>query len=166
MKTLLSAHPAESRGMYNFLATQGMEDPDVFQPAYAPEDFVSTAPHLAHLPIRNLMYSRFGQWLREKLPAHWVREDIGAIPLSLTALNLAFRVLQIIFGASLVLVPTGILFLGNLSVGACFGVVVFSVFLCLAVMVGSGADPAVQLGVVCAYSAVLMTFLAQLGIQP
>jgi hypothetical protein len=165
MKTLLPAHPAEVRGIYNFLADQDMLDPAVFEAAYAEDDFVSTAPHLAHLPIQNLMYSRFGKWLQERLPAHWVREDIGAIPLSLTALNLAFRILQIIFGASLILVPAGIFLLGNLSVGACFGVVVFFVILCLAVMVASGADPAVQFGVVFAYSAVLVTFVAQLGIQ-
>ena len=174
-RTLLGVHPAEVRGIYGFLASQDMTDDDAFLPAYAPsDDFCTTALHPAHLPVRSLLYSRFGKWLRRKLPFLKFSEDSGGFLLPQTPLVRVLEVCQVFFSSCLLLVPTGILLFGGLNSGGMFIVVVAFVFIFSAVVVlgrGSGmSEPGAAghgyglvLGVVAAYAAVLMTFLAQLG---
>jgi hypothetical protein len=174
MRRLLPVHSEEVRGLYSFLDSQGMTDSDAFAPAYAPRhDFGSTALSQTHRPVLGLLYSPLGEWLQDKLPFLKVREDIGGIPLSETGLSLALRVVQVFFSSSLILIPIGALLFGDLDKRAMFGVVVASVFVFSAVVVlgagergesgGSGHGNGLLHGVVAAYTAVLATFLAQLG---
>jgi hypothetical protein len=175
-RTLLGVHRKEVRGLYNsFLASQDMTDEDVFLPAYAPiNDFCTTAVHQAHLPIRNLLFSDFSEWVQEKLSILEFNEDSGGFLLSMTAVTLVLEVFQMFFSSSLLLVPMGILLFGDLDKLAMYLVVVASVFVLSAVVVlgrgvgmgdsgGSGHGNGLLVGVVAAYTAVLATFLAQLG---
>ncbi|OIW30309.1 hypothetical protein CONLIGDRAFT_632358 [Coniochaeta ligniaria NRRL 30616] len=175
-RTLLGVHGKEVRGLYDhFLASQGMTDEDVFLPAYAPDDdFCTTAVDQPHLPIRDLLYSRFATRVQEKFPILKINEDSGGYLLSMTALTRVLEVFQVFSSSSLLLVPMGILLFGGLGKLAMFGVVVASVFVISTVVVlgrgvgmgesgGSGHGNGLLLGVVAAYTAVLATFLAQLG---
>lgn len=171
-------HRGEVRGVYgSFLASQGITDSDVFLPAYARDyEFCTTARNQVHLPIRDLLYTPAGRWLQEKLPCFKFSEDSGGFLLSMTALTRVLEVFQVFFSSGLLLVPTSILLFAGLDRRAMFGVVVGSVFLFSTAVVlgrgigGMGGDSGgfahgngLLLGLVAAYTAVLATFLLQLG---
>lgn len=178
-RTLHSVHQAEVKGLYgSFLASQDMTDDDVFLPAYAHiHDFCSTALHPVHMPVRNMLNSPLGGRLQEKIPFLKFSADSGGYLLSSNVLGRVLEMFQVFFTSSLLLIPTGILLFGQLDKSEKFGVVVASVFIFCAVVVlgrgggggkgeagGSGGHGNGLLhGVVAAYTAVLATFLAQLG---
>ncbi|KAJ9151560.1 hypothetical protein NKR19_g4812 [Coniochaeta hoffmannii] len=172
-RTLLNVHPEEVRGLYgSFLASQDMTDGDAFLPADAPvHDFCTTALHQDHRPVRDLLYSDFFQSVQKKFPILKFSEESGGYLLSSTALSLVVEIFQIFFSSSLILIPISALLFGGLDRAAMFGVVVAFVFLfCTVVVLGGAADyggaghaNGLLHGVVAAYTAVLATFLAQLG---
>lgn len=156
-----SAHRDEVKGLRRFLASQDMTDEDVFLPFYtSANDFLCTAPNQEHLPISDMLYSRVGKWLRRNLSFLRVNEDIGAILVSRRIISLFPDSLRYFFATGSILIPCGVIYLGNLSDVENYGVVVVSVFIFSGVWSWRRQGDII-IGVL-AYATVLVSFLGQL----
>jgi hypothetical protein len=152
-QALFRAHPAEVRELYQHVAKKKMIDDTGFHPAYEPSDFVYTRPKLVHNGLRGLVYSDFGQWLFRPL--------FGGRQLSSATFMHALQVLVVFFGALMLLSPTGLMYLLELSKSASYGLVVgFVVVFSIAFVVADATFEHVLVGT-CAYVAVLISILVQ-----
>jgi hypothetical protein len=114
-QALIAAYPAEVKILYNRMGTEGMVDESSAQVAAEISDFVYTRPILVHNGIRRLLYSVFGEWMLSPV----FRDR----PLSSEWFERGLQFLAMLFGLSMVLWPTGFMYLMELSKSASYGLV-------------------------------------------
>lgn len=150
---LLPAHENEVEAFYDRVRREKLLDIAGYAPVYDKTDFVYTRPELVHNGLRWLLYSNLGRKL--------IRSALQDREIPSTYFNIVVKTVLGCFGLFMVIVPTGLLCLVDLSTAASFGVVVGFAVLCFVVLVGANVPIKDLIVGASAYTAVLFTILAQ-----
>lgn len=152
-QALFRAHDGEVVELYEHATDRKMIEGPGRDPAREISDFVYTRPKLEHNALRGLVHSNRGRKL--------LRRPLGGRRLSSAAFARGLQVLVVTFGALMLLIPTGLMYLLELSNAASYGLVVgFVVVFSVAFVAADAAFEHVLLGT-CAYVAVLIDILVQ-----
>jgi hypothetical protein len=152
-QALIPAYAAEVKLHYEGIEIDDLLDDRSIQLGRERADCVYTRPKVLHHSVGGLIYNRFGQWLLGYI--------LAGREISSAAFLRVLQAVMVCFGASLLLAPTGLMYLMELSKAESFGLVVGFVVLCFLTFVVSGAAFEHVLVGSCAYTAVLVSILFQ-----
>jgi len=153
LQAMIAAHSEEASILYARALEDNMIDESGFAPVRELSDFVHTRPKLFHEGVRGLLFSKMGKYLFEPL----FRDR----QVSSAAFQRGLRATVVFFVLIMLLLPTGLMYLLGLGRAASYGLVVGFAVVLFACFVASDATFERLLVGSCAYSAILITFLAQ-----